>query len=78
VPVLEQSWAAAKSRKFRVRKELKVVLRADSGSREWVLWVLASAVKDIRIVVGAGNYHFRFDLLIWKANYLNYCNCELQ
>jgi hypothetical protein len=46
-----------------------------------VLWVLASAVKDIRIVGGAGgagNYYFRFGLLIWKANYLNYCNCELQ
>jgi len=78
VPVLEQSWATAKSRKFRVRKELKVVLWTDSRSREWVLWVLASAVKDIRIVVGAGNYYFRFGLLIWKDNYINYCNCESQ
>jgi len=49
--MLEKSCPVAKSRKFLVRKELKVVLGADSRSREWVLWVLASAVKDIRIVV---------------------------
>ena len=73
--MLEQSWPTAKSRKFLVRKELKVVLRVDSGSRKLVLWVLASAVKDIRIVGGVGSYHFRFDLLILKANYFNYCNC---
>jgi len=78
VPVLEQSWPTAKSRKFLVRKELKVVLRADSRSREWVLWVLASAVKNIRIVVGVGSYHFRFDLLILKVNYFNYCYCVSQ
>jgi len=78
VPVLEQSWPTAKSRKFLVRKELKVVLRADSRSREWVLLVLASAVKDIRIIVVVGNYYFRFYLLIPKANYFNYCNCVSQ
>ncbi len=49
--MLEKSCPVAKSRKFLVRKELKVVLWGDSGSRKWVLWILASAVKDIRIVV---------------------------
>jgi hypothetical protein len=78
VPVFEQSWPTAKSRKFLVRKELNVALREGSPDREWMLWVLASAVKEIRIVAGVGGYYFRRYLLIPKVNYFNYCNCVSQ
>src|SRR6202012_4337333 len=51
VPVLENSWPVANSRKFRVRKELNTELESEWERGEWGRWGLAVAGKDIQFVV---------------------------